>query len=1221
MFSYMTGNTPFLHLEKNEYLSRSLFPMKKQFLIALFIVGSLSAMASQPGYAPDRICLETGVITTTAEVQPAMLFPSTSSEVFQGRFYRLMQFAHPLTASEKQAVERAGIRLLDYIPYNTWFVSLPASGPASGFSALPVRTVLAISVDNKMNRALREQAVPAHAWAGADKVLLQCRLFSDVDMESAVADLKSRDVRVLSSDPRLHRLNVELSSRDISSFVALSFVKYAEPISAPPVPEDTRGRSLHRSNAINVVPVFGRHFNGDSVTISLADDGEVGPHIDFKGRLTSLMSGAGGNHGDMTSGIAVGAGNLDPVIRGMADGANILIHDIGNYEHIYNSPAFFSQYGAVITSTSYSQGCNDYNTDSQDADQLAYDNPLFSFVFSAGNRGQSDCGYGAGSPWGSITGGMKIGKNVISCANLDAYEVRDATSSCGPADDGRIKPEIAANGADQLSTDEGNTYQVGGGTSAACPGIAGVTAQLVQAYRSLNNGQNPEAAILKSVLLNGAQDIGNPGPDFYFGFGRVNALRALRALEDGRYRIDSLGQGDTITFTINVPSNIRQAKVMLYWPESPGDPAAAFQLVNDADLQVSDGSTTFLPWVLDPTPNPVNLNAPAVRAVDHLNNIEQVTIDQPAAGVLTVTIIGNNIPLGVQRCFTTWDFVESGVTLTYPLGGEAFVAGETELIRWDAFGSTGTFDLEYSTDAGSTWQAMASVGGDIRQYDWQIPSSLSSDLVVIRVTRGVEVAQNNPFVVILPQPSNLQVDFSCTDTLQLSWTAAPGINTYDVYRLGNKYMEVVATVTGNTVQLPVPANTEEWFSVGPVGPAGGQGRRLTAIQKTPGLLNCSYAADMAVVQAVRPQPGLLYACQNLTSIPITMALRNDGLNDATGFDISYSINGNSPVLETYPGTLTHGSSLSFTFAVPADFSVPGTYTIVISVALPGDLNYLNDSIQYTVTSSPTATVPLAEDFQAPVFPPVNWSVVSSGTTYRWDVATVVGSDGLTTRTAWFDDFSYNSPGAEDDLILPVTDLSSLSNPILTFDVAYAVYSTGYDDGLRVEISTDCGQTFQPTGYEKIGSALATVPPSSSDWEPVDAASWRNDTVDLSTFSGQSVILKFVNINDYGNNIYVDNINLKDNGLSTISESEFQSLTQVYPNPFTNLFHVRASGFTAPQVGLEIRDLQGRLVRSQPVATVNGIASVEMDLGPVPAGVYVGQWSSGNEVRTFRLIKR
>lgn len=115
-----------------------------------------------------------------------------------------------------------------------------------------------------------------------------------------------------------------------------------------------------------------------------------------------------------------------------------------------------------------------------------------------------------GGSWGNITGGYKQGKNVIAVANLDAMEVIDPSSSIGPASDGRIKPDIASNGRDQMSTDEGNTYQVGGGTSAACPGIAGITTQLIQAYKELYTDTVAPTALIKACLLNSAEDIGNP---------------------------------------------------------------------------------------------------------------------------------------------------------------------------------------------------------------------------------------------------------------------------------------------------------------------------------------------------------------------------------------------------------------------------------------------------------------------------------------------------------------------------------------------------------------------------------------------------------------------------------------------------------------------------------------------------------------------------------------
>ena len=63
----------------------------------------------------------------------------------------------------------------------------------------------------------------------------------------------------------------------------------------------------------------------------------------------------------------------------------------------------------------------------------------------------------------------------------------------------------------------------------ACPGISGVLAQLYQAYKEINSSTNPPSALMKCILLNTADDLGNPGPDFQHGWGVVNALRAVKS--------------------------------------------------------------------------------------------------------------------------------------------------------------------------------------------------------------------------------------------------------------------------------------------------------------------------------------------------------------------------------------------------------------------------------------------------------------------------------------------------------------------------------------------------------------------------------------------------------------------------------------------------------------------------------------------------------------------
>ena len=314
---------------------------------------------------------------------------------------------------------------------------------------------------------------------------------------------------------------------------ALPFVKYVDAIAANPIPEDNHSRGLHRSININQYDPIGRRFDGSGVSVAVNDDGFVGPHIDFTGR-TEQSDVAGdftGTHGDMVAGILGGAGNLNPINEGMARGAYLHIRQYNS--SMPNTLTLYSNDNVLIFSSSYGDGCNGgYTSTTQLVDQEIHQNPEIIQVFSCGNSGSSDCGYGAGSGWGNITGGHKQGKNVIATANLDRDETLMNSSSRGPAYDGRIKPDIAANGNDQISTDPDNQYSPGGGTSAAAPGISGILAQLHQAYREFNSGNTSESALLKASLLNSAEDFGNTGPDFQFGWGRVNARRALEIIEN-----------------------------------------------------------------------------------------------------------------------------------------------------------------------------------------------------------------------------------------------------------------------------------------------------------------------------------------------------------------------------------------------------------------------------------------------------------------------------------------------------------------------------------------------------------------------------------------------------------------------------------------------------------------------------------------------------------------
>ena len=132
------------------------------------------------------------------------------------------------------------------------------------------------------------------------------------------------------------------------------------------------------------------------------------------------------------------------------------------------------------------------------------------------------------------------------------------------------------------------------------------------------------------------------------------------------------------------------------------------------------------------------------------------------------------------------------------------------------------------------------------------------------------------------------------------------------------------------------------------------------------------------------------------------------------------------------------------------------------------------------------------------------------------------------RTLMVDNYHYNSSVQEDYFLFGPIDMHSLEGPILSYDIAYAPYSSYREDGLRIDISTDCGQSYTEVDFSE-GLALATSGGYVTDqWMPVSSEDWRNEQIDLSDYTTDTVIVRFVNITGFGNNLYIDNVSMIQN---------------------------------------------------------------------------------------------
>ena len=460
-----------------------------------------------------------------------------------------------------------------------------------------------------------------------------------------------------------------------------------------------------------------------------------------------------------------------------------------------------------------------------------------------------------------------MAKNVITVGNLTRFDVLAGSSSRGPATDGRIKPDVCGVGTSVVSTGPENIYFSSTGTSMSCPGIAGVLAQLYEGYKDLNGGNNPASALIKGCVLNTAEDLGNPGPDFKFGWGRINARRAFDVIASNQYFSGSLAQGGANNHQITIPAGVSELRVMVYWMDKEASTNANPALVNDINMVVTDPAmNAYDPWVLDPTPANVNVNA--VRDIDNLNNMEQVTLAFPLSGTYNIDLTGFSIPEGPQNYYVTYYFVRDEIAVTHPNGGEGIETGSSTTVRWDAPAGTDPFTIEYSTDNGNSWNLAGTAAANLSYYNWATPAVVSG-LAKVRVSRNAISDESDTVFTLLDVPANLDFDWICTDSTNIKWDPVVGATAYEVSMLGVKYMDSIGTTTATNFTIPISSSTNAWFSVRALGADNARGERAIAVQKGTSEFNCSSSPPVAAFSVDCPAAGTGH-CFDVTDLSINV---------------------------------------------------------------------------------------------------------------------------------------------------------------------------------------------------------------------------------------------------------------------------------------------------------------------------------------------------------------
>jgi hypothetical protein len=938
-----------------------------RFFIGLFFLLSTFLLSAQK--PAGTLHLKNGDVIIQENISEEGVRNEIKKGWWKKEGYFILVFNTVPSASQLNRLAANGIKFHHYLPDYAYQVSCNFFPSALVLKDAGVKSVVQLPAEYKFGKELDlflKQPLPP---ASTIKVSLQ--LMPNVNTAEALTLLRQNGF-FLTSDQFMNRglLIGTLSKNKISEVASLPFVNYINQANFNPQQLNHRERGVYGLTALSSNHGVSRQLNGNGVTAGVGDNADPSSHLDNTtnavNRNPSLISSS--THGTIVSSVVSGDGIIQERLTGVAPGS-FLISDFFDFI-VTKSLTYVTDYGLTVTNNSYFNGLNgcigngDYNELSAYIDGQIYDNPFLQHIFAVGNDGNLTCTpYPTG--FGTVKSGYQTAKNVLSVGSFNVVvNVISGFSSKGPVSDGRIKPEILASGGVVEGTNINNAYTNSTGTSFASPGVTGIWALLTQRYKQLH-GANPKSALIKTILCNTANDLGNPGPDYRTGFGFVNPQRAVQMLEQARYYTNTVGMSGNHTQAIAVPAGTKQLKVMLYWHDREGLPSNMNALENDLDLTVTDGSV-YQPWVLNPAPSFVTANA--IRGADHLNNIEQVTIDNPGTSV-TVNVNGFNVT-GTQEFFITYEFIQPELEIRYPYGGEHFSSfassARQEMISWEANDvSTDTYRLEYSLDDGSNWTLIVDgIASTDFRYLWSVPAVNSSRAKVrIRRTSGSVYSTTPGNFVIADQPV-VTATVPCEGYVDLSWAAVAGATDYQVMQLINGTLTSVATTNSITHRISgLDRNTTYWFSIRPR-LTDSVSRRADARSILPRSSTfCTdnfFDNDLKIDTLLSSITGRIFTSTQLSAThPVTVRIKNlDDAASSTTYTISYQVNGGAVVNENPGISIAAGGTLDYTFSSLYDFSAPGIYTLRVFVKQINDLRTENDEVVYTVRHINNAPVAL-----------------------------------------------------------------------------------------------------------------------------------------------------------------------------------------------------------------------------------------------------------------------
>jgi hypothetical protein len=338
--------------------------------------------------------------------------------------------------------------------------------------------------------------------------------------------------------------------------------------------------------------------------------------------------------------------------------------------------------------------------------------------------------------------------------------------------------------------------------------------------------------------------------------------------------------------------------------------------------------------------------------------------------------------------------------------------------------------------------------------------------------------------------------------------------------------------------------------------------------------------------------GTTTSCGDFT---LSVTMQNNGLNPLTSATIS--VTGiPSPITYNWTGNLATYATAQVNLGT-ITLSAPATATITITSNDGNPANStLTQTLQY-ISSTTTTSVNTTQDFSNSAFPYANWQVINPDDDITWErLNALSGIIGINT-------YNYSTTGELDHMVTQAYNLTGQSTPSLNFKVANRRYDGTYFDKLYVYVSTNCNGPWTQVWFKE-NQALATGADQTSSFAPASAADFRDECVSLAAYANSpALFVRFTSDNNYGNNVFIDDVNVSSTSCSSGIEELGQAAFTIAPNPASETFNVTFEGKEANYT-VSLMDLQGRVISTMLLNNAIGTQTATFSTENVAKGSYI-----------------